>query len=147
MAYNHGVAGGLQTTGGLCAGRVLSACWSDQTLWYPAPAAGSNVTKLYFAGDTTQNQLSRWLHTATIGSVPMMTQPTLATKSQSGTMGMGYGFASDENPTPPNSTYSQTPSKYDGNVSMQPSSGCNYITIMPWSGNSPNNSPVNPSCQ
>jgi hypothetical protein len=147
MAYNHGVAGGLQTTGGLCAGRVLSACWSDQTLWYPAPAAGSNVTKLYFAGDTTQNQLSRWLHTATIGSVPMMTQPTLATKSQSGTMGMGYGFASDENPTPPNSTYSQTPSKYDGNVSMQPSSGCNYITIMPWSGNSPNNSPVNPSCK
>ncbi len=147
MAYNHGVAGGLQTKGGLCAGRVLSACWSDQTLWYPAPAAGSAVTQLYFAGDTSQNQMSRWLHTAKIGNVPMMARPTQPTRTQSGVMGMGYGFAADENPTPPNASWSQTPSKYDGNVSLQPGTGCNYITIMPWFGTSPNPSPVTASCQ
>jgi hypothetical protein len=146
MAYNHGVAGGLQTPGGLCAGQVLSACWSNQSLWYPVPPTGSNLTTLYFAGDTSQNQLSRWLHTATINKIPMMTRPTNPTTTQSGVMGMGYGFASDENPTPPNATYSQTPSKYDSNVSMQPSSGCNYITIMPWMGTQPNTSPVSQAC-
>jgi len=157
MAYNHGVAGGLQTSGGLCYNKVLSACWSDQTLWYPNyqiaarnpnSKLGATLSQLYFNGDTTQNQFARWLHTAKIGNVPMMTRPVLPTTSQSGLMGMGYGFAADENPTPPNATYSQTPSKYDSNVSMATTSGCNYITIMPWTRGTANLTPVtNPSCQ
>lgn len=72
----------------------------------------------------------------------MMTRPTNPTTTQSGVMGMGYGFAADENPTPPNASWSQTPSKYDSNVSLQPSTGCNFITIMPFSGSKANLSPV-----
>lgn len=154
MAYNHGVAGGLTTSGGLCYNRILSACWSDQTLWYPNPGKKiplrqlSTIKQVYFDGDTTQNQFSRWLHTATIARIPMMTRPVSPTTSQSGVMGMGYGFAADENPTPPNATYSQTPSKYDSNVTLATTTGCNYITIMPWGRGKANLTPVtNPNCQ
>lgn len=142
MAFNHGIAGGLQTPGGACAGQLLSACWSNQALWFPNPATVKDPTKRYFTGDTTQNEFARWLHTAMIGGVPMMTRPTEAIATGSGVMSMGYGFASDENPTPPNNRWAQTPSKYDNVVSFAASTGCNFITIMPAGGTRPNPSPV-----
>lgn len=83
-----------------------------------------------------------------------MTQPYNPIATASGVMGMGYGFASDENPTPnyypPNSKtpqVAQTPSEYNQNVLMTPTGqtptvGCNYITIMPWTGGAANPSPV-----
>jgi hypothetical protein len=155
MALNHGVAGGLQSPGGLCGDTakypIVSACWSDQTLWYPNPNATTDSTK-FFRGDKTQNEFARWLHTAQIGTgsaaIPMMTRPNNPTTTASGVMGMGYGFASDENPTPPFdiSTMSQTPSEYSGNVAMETSSNCNFITIMPMVPGGPNASPVHPSC-
>ena len=155
MALNHGVAGGLQSTGGLCADTakypMVSACWSDQTLWYPNPNATSDSTK-FFRGDKTQNEFARWLHTAQVGTgsaaIPMMTRPNNPTTTASGVMGMGYGFAADENPTPPFdlSTMSQTPSEYSGNVAMETSTGCNFITIMPMVSGVSNSSPVHPTC-
>lgn len=155
MALNHGVAGGLQSPGGLCGDKtkypIVSACWSDQTLWYPNPNSTADRTK-FFAGDKTQNEFARWLHTAQIGTgssaIPMMTQPNNPTTTASGVMGMGYGFASDENPTPPFdlSTMSQTPSEYSSNVAMEPSTNCNFITIMPMVLGVPNASPVDPAC-
>lgn len=159
MALNHGVAGGLQTPGGLCADTgkypVVSACWSDQTLWYPNPNSTADSAK-FFTGDKTQNEFARWLHTAQIGTaptaIPMMTQPNNPTTTASGVMGMGYGFASDENPTPPYdlATMSQTPSEYSSNVAMEPSPApsivCNFITFMPMVPGKPNASPVPQAC-
>lgn len=155
MALNHGVAGGLQSPGGLCGDTakypIVSACWSDQTLWYPNPNATADSTK-FFRGDKTQNEFARWLHTAQIGTgsaaIPMMTRPNNPTTTASGVMGMGYGFASDENPTPPFdiSVMSQTPSEYSSNVAMEASSKCNFITIMPMVLGKANPSPVDPSC-
>ncbi len=143
MAFNHGVAGGLPNTGGLCEGYTkISQCWNNPQFWYPI--SGNSAT--YYTGDITQNLFSRWLHTAQINSVPMMSQPSIIAIGGSGAMGMGYGFASDEDPTPPNGTGAQnpqTPSKYDGNVDAKLHPTCNYITIMPWSTHSsPNLSPV-----
>ena len=145
MAFNHGVAGGLTTTGGLCGSYTkVSQCWSNPQFWYPKTGSYS----MYYTADITQNLFSRWLHTAQINSVPMMSQPSIIAIGGSGAMSMGYGFASDENPTPPNGTGAQnpqTPSKYDGNVDAKPHPTCNYITIMPWAGgshSSPNLSPV-----
>lgn len=158
MALNHGVAGGLQTPGGLCGDTsrysIVSACWSDQALWYPDPNATTDLAK-YFSGDKTQNEFARWLHTAQIGkgtaAIPMMTRPNNPTTTATGIMGMGYGFASDENPTPPFdiATMSQTPSEYSGNVAMEASTGCNFITIMPMAPGKPksNLSPVAPGCE
>ncbi len=142
-AFNRGVAGGLTTPGGLCQGAAtLNDCWGNQTFWYPTPRTASERKK-YFQGDTTQNHFSRWLHTAQIAGIPMMTQPINPTTLSSGaTMGMGYGFSNDENPTPQPPGASQTPSKFDGNVSMAPSTDCNFITIMPWKGKVANLSPV-----
>lgn len=156
MALNHGVAGGLTSPGGLCADTTkydnISECWSDQTLWYPRPVTAADKAK-YFGGDTTQNEFARWLHTAQIGkapnAIPMMTRPNNPTTTASGVMGMGYGFAADENPTPPFdiSTMSQTPSEYSGNVAMEPSSNCNFITIMPMRPGKPNTTPVIAACE
>ena len=153
MAFNHGVAGGLQSPGGLCDQRqydAVSKCWNDQRNWYPNPGTNQGLKSIYFNGDTTQNQFARWLHTAQINQTPMMTQPVNAIKSAGGVlMGMGYGFAADENPTPPNpsGTDAQTPSKYDGNVSLYPPDGCNYISIMPWGAGTSNATPVKPICE
>lgn len=154
MALNHGVAGGLATPGGLCADTTkyanVSECWSDQTLWYPRATTPADQAK-YFGGDTTQNEFARWLHTAQIGTgpaaIPMMTRPTNPTTTASGIMGMGYGFAADENPTPPLSTVSQTPSEYSSNVAMAVSTGCNFITIMPMLPGKPNATPVVAACE
>ena len=154
-AFNRGVAGGLQSDGGLCHGTTtLNDCWSNQVFWYPTPKTVSERRK-FFGGDTTQNHFSRWLHTARISGIPMMTQPVNPTTLTSGAkMGMGYGFSNDENPTPQPAGSSQTPSKYDGIVEMSPIVGssptdrCNYITIMPWR-KTPlvNTTPVlNPDC-
>lgn len=150
-AFNRGVAGGLATTGGLCDPAKytdVSRCWSDQRNWYPDPAApGNSVT--YFNGDTSQNLFANWLHTAQISGIPIMTQPTQAIKSAGGkTMGAGYAFAFDENPTPNYRNKAGvivaalTPSEYSGNVSMTPSTGCNYITVMPWASGTKNPTPV-----
>lgn len=155
-AINRGVAGGLQSPGGLCdlqKYKNVSRCWSDQTNWYPDPTKPGSST-VYFNGDISHNFYANWLHTAQIGGVPMMTQPTGAIKSASGkTMGMAYGFAYDENPTPNfrnkqgNIVAAQTPAEYSSNVAMTPSTGCNYITIMPWTAGVQNPSPVtNPDC-
>ena len=142
-AFNRGVAGGLTTPGGLCAGKAtLNDCWNDQSQWYPTPKTASERRK-FFNGDTTQNHFSRWLHTAQIQGIPMMTQPVNPATLTSGVkMGMGYGFSNDENPTPQPATAAQTPSKYDGIVALSPPPGCNYITIMPWQGGKPNPTPV-----
>lgn len=142
-AFNRGVAGGLTTPGGLCYGAAtLNDCWNDQTRWYPTPKTTSEWRK-FFRGDTTQNHFSRWLHTAQIQGIPMMTQPVNPATLTSGVkMGMGYGFSNDENPTPQPATAAQTPSKYDGIVALSPPPGCNYITIMPWQGGNPNPTPV-----
>lgn len=154
MALNHGVAGGLQSKGGLCGDKtkypLVSACWSDQTLWYPVPDGKADAR--YFRSDKTQNEFARWLHTAQIGKaparIPMMTRPNNPTTTASGIMGMGYGFAADENPTPPFNlaTMSQTPSEYSSNVAMVDSKGCNYITIMPVVPGKSNPTPVEKTC-
>lgn len=155
-AFNRGVAGGLQSKGGLCFGTAtLNDCWNNQALWYPMPKTLAEKRK-FFATDTSQNYFSRWLHTAQIPSsapvncmaknskcIPMMTQPNNpATLANGQKMGMGYGFSNDENPTPATASTAQTPSKYDGIVSMSPAAGCNYITIMPWKAGTNNPTPV-----
>jgi len=78
----------------------------------------------------------------------MMTRPTKPIRSESGVMGMGYGFAVDENPTPPFNplTMAQTPSEFSSNVAMETSSGCNYITFSPLLAGVANWSPVSPTC-
>lgn len=161
-AFNRGVAGGLTTPGGLCAGTAtMNDCWNNQAFWYPSPKSAGNKQK-FFQGDITQNHFSRWLHTAQIpliktvkctnppksGCVPMMTQPINPVTLPSGAvMGMGYGFSNDEDPDPPLPGTALTPSKYDGIVASSPSPGCNYITIMPWQGGNPNSTPVTaPAC-
>ena len=155
-AFNRGVAGGLQSKGGLCYGAAtLNDCWNNQTLWYPTPQTVAEKRK-YFGGDTSQNHFSRWLHTAQIPAtvpgacnkktdkcIPMMSQPNNPATLTSGLkMGMGYGFSNDENPTPQPAGSAQTPSKYDGIVSMSPLAGCNFITIMPWKAGQNNPTPV-----
>lgn len=158
-AFNRGVAGGLTTPGGLCHGSAtLNDCWNKQEYWYPTPQTASEKSK-FFMGDTTQNHFARWLHTAQIplasgvnctttpdSCIPMMSQPINPTTLTSGAkMGMGYGFSNDENPTPQPPGSSQTPSKYDGIVEMNPPSPqppCYYITIMPWQAGTPNPTPV-----
>lgn len=162
-AFNRGVAGGLTTPGGLCAGTTtMNECWNNQAFWYPTPKTASERRK-FFQGDTSQNHFSRWLHTAQLpltktakcsnlpnsNCVPMMTQPVNpVTLSSGAVMGMGYGFSNDEDPDPPLAGTALTPSKYDGIVAPlaypppSPYPGCNYITIMPWQGGSPNTTPV-----
>lgn len=155
-AFNRGVAGGLQSKSGLCYGTAtLNDCWDNQALWYPAPKKLSQWRQ-YFGADVSQNYFSSWLHTAQIPSstpgsctaknskcIPMMTQPNNPATLTSGLkMGMGYGFSNDENPTPATANTAQTPSKYDGIVSMSPVAGCNYITIMPWAAGQNNPTPV-----
>jgi uncharacterized repeat protein (TIGR02543 family) len=110
-------------------------CWQDETYWYPTEVAATAPT----FPDITQNLFSRWMHTATIGGVPMFVRPAGAVKSASGlpgqgkTMGMAYGFSNDENPTPQIATTLQpeVPSKFDGTV-VYGTSSLNTITFGPW---------------
>lgn len=159
-AFNRGVAGGLTTPGGLCAGTTtLNACWSNQALWYPTPKTASERRK-FFQGDTSQNHFSRWLHTAQLpltraarctnlpngNCTPMMTQPNNpATLTSGAVMGMGYGFSNDEDPDPVLTNNALTPSKYDQIVAPASYPECNFITIMPWRGGTPNLTPVTSS--
>lgn len=164
-AMNRGVAGGLSKTGGLCDKAKypqITQCWSDQTNWYPWKIKGKNIKVLFYKGDITQNHYARWLHTAAVpktGGIPIMAQPTGPTTTMSGSvMGMAYGFAFDEDPTPSNPVpqfpaSSKTPSEFNGTVSpvlpanLSPGGGCNYIVIMPWTGPKSNVSPVDPACE
>lgn len=110
-------------------------CWQDETYWYPTGIAATSPT----FPNLTQNLFSRWMHTATIGGVPMFVRPAGAVKSASTvpaggrTMGMAYGFSNDENPTPQVSTTVQpeVPSKFDGTV-VYGTSTQNTITFGPW---------------
>jgi len=145
VGYNAVVARlGFLIAGAMTRGVALVACsrtytwqcWQDETYWYPT-AKSSTYT------DITQSVFSRWMHTATIHGQPMFVQPPGAVNSASSTpgtgklMGMAYGLANDENPTPtvlaPPATVSpqpEVPSKFDGTVNY---GGSGYeITFGPW---------------
>ncbi len=113
-------------------------CWQDETYWYPTTVSSTFP-------DLTQNQFSRWMHTATIGSTPMFLQPAnylqppnpvnsaSSTPGGGKPQGMAYGFSNDENPTPTATASAQpeVPSKFDGTVAW--GSGSSYtITFGPW---------------
>ncbi len=81
---------------------------------------------------------------ATIGGTPMFVQPPSAVRSATGTpgagrtMGMAYGFADDENPTPSvprppaaSSPQPEVPSKMDSTV-VYGGAGPYTITFGPW---------------
>ena len=105
-------------------------CWQDETYWYPTTVSATFQ-------DITQNLFSYWMHTATVKGTPMFVRPPGAVNGASGTpgggkpMGMAYGFAADENPTPqavvPNQP--EVPSKFDQTV-LLPGSGT--LTFGPW---------------
>ncbi|MFO1412435.1 MAG: IPTL-CTERM sorting domain-containing protein [Burkholderiales bacterium] len=115
-------------------------CWQDETYWYPTATAATNPT----FPDLTQNLFSRWMHTATIGGVPMFVRPPNAVQSASSvpgggrTMGMAYGFSNDENPTPSVTSPAQAevPSKFDGTI-VYGASAQNTITFGPWEASQP----------
>ncbi len=110
--------------------KVTWQCWQDETYWYPTTVSATFP-------DITQNLFSYWMHTATIKGTPMFVRPPGAVNGASGTpgggkpMGMAYGFAADENPTPQAVTPNQpeVPSKFDQTV-LLPGSGT--ITFGPW---------------
>lgn len=110
--------------------KVTWQCWQDETYWYPTTVSPTFP-------DITQNLFSYWMHTAAIKGTPMFVQPPGAVQGASGapgggkTMGMAYGFAADENPTPQAVTPNQpeVPSKFDQTVVL-PGSGT--ITFGPW---------------
>jgi len=121
-----------------CTGQDVWKCWQDETYWYPTTVSSTFP-------DITQNQFSRWMHTATIGGTPMFLQPPGALNSAGSTagagkpQGMAYGFSNDENPTPavpsPPATVSpqpEVPSKLDGTVVYGPASTSYTITFGPW---------------
>ncbi|MCC6196638.1 MAG: IPTL-CTERM sorting domain-containing protein [Burkholderiales bacterium] len=112
-------------------------CWQDETYWYPTATSATYP-------DITQSVFSRWMHTATIGGTPMFLQPPGAVNSASSSpgggklMGMAYGLANDENPTPtvpspPAATAPQpeVPSKLDGTVVFG-GAGPYEIVFGPW---------------
>jgi len=108
-------------------------CWQDETYWYPTATSSTFP-------DVTQNQFSRWMHTAAIGGTPMFLQPPNPISSASSTpgtgkaQGMAYGFSNDENPTPTATASAQpeVPSKLDGTVVYGPSGSSYTITFGPW---------------
>lgn len=108
-------------------------CWQDETYWYPTTVSSTFP-------DITQNLFSLWMHTATIGGTPMFTRPPGAVQSAGSTpgtgstMGMAYGFAVDENPTPPATTPTQpeVPSKLDQTVVYDGPASSYTITFGPW---------------
>jgi uncharacterized repeat protein (TIGR02543 family) len=119
-----------------CAGNTWT-CWQDETYWYPTAVSSTFP-------DITQNQFSRWMHTATIGGTSMFVRPPSAVKSASTTagtgkpMGMAYGFSNDENPTPPavSPPQAEVPSKFDQTV-VYGGAGPYTITFGPWVGTLP----------
>ncbi len=115
-----------------CTGQHTWKCWQDETYWYPTTVSSTFP-------DITQNQFSRWMHTAAISGTPMFLQPPNPVNSASSTagtgktQGMAYGFSNDENPTPTATASAQpeVPSKFDGTVTW--GSGSSYaITFGPW---------------
>jgi hypothetical protein len=112
-------------------------CWQDETYWYPTQAATGPAPSF---PDITQNVFSQWMHMAKIGGTPMFVRPPSAVKSATSTpgtgrvMGMAYGFAVDENPTPPVNPASpqpEAPSKMDSTV-VYNGAGPYTITFGPW---------------
>ena len=130
-AMNRGVA--LVT----CSQTYTWQCWQDETYWYPTKTTASDPTSIF--PDITQNLFSQWMHIATIGGTPMFKRPPGAVKSASGTagtgriMGMAYGFADDEDPTPSATTPAQptVPSKMDQTI-LYGGAGPYTITFGPW---------------
>jgi hypothetical protein len=119
-----------------CGSNPIWKCWQDETYWYPTQASATLFP------DITQNLFSQWLHTATIGGIPMFVQPPNAVKSAGATpgtgslMGMAYGFSNDENPTPqvyPLNPQPEVPSKMDQTIVFG-SSGTYQVTLSPWVG-------------
>ncbi|MFO1313787.1 MAG: IPTL-CTERM sorting domain-containing protein [Burkholderiales bacterium] len=111
-------------------------CWQDETYWYPTTVSATFP-------DITQNLFSYWMHTAAIKGTPMFVQPPGAVQGATGTpgggktMGMAYGFAADENPTPQavSPPQPEVPSKFDQTVTL-PGSGT--LTFGPWVTSSAN---------
>lgn len=102
-------------------------CWQDETRWYP-----TDTNNQYTTNATVQNLFSRWMHTGQISGTPIFVQPPKAVNSAGGNlMGMAYGFAADENPTPQVTTQPQpeVPSKMDQTILYGES---NTITFGPW---------------
>ena len=122
-------------------------CWQDETYWYPTTVSSTFP-------DITQNLFSLWMHTATIGGTPMFKRPPGAVKSAGSipgtgrTMGMAYGFAVDENPTPTATTPTQpeVPSKLDQTVIYDGPASSYTITFGPWvaASSTPTLSVINP---
>jgi hypothetical protein len=121
-----------------CGSNPIWKCWQDETYWYPTQVSATFP-------DITQNLLSQWLHTATIGGIPMFVQPPNAVKSAGATpgtgslMGMAYGFSDDENPTPqvyPSNPQPEVPAKMDGTIVFG-TPGTYQVTLSPWVGNTP----------
>ncbi len=145
-AYGQVVARfGLLISGAMNRGVALAKCtrtytwqcWQDETYWYP-----THVSSTY--PDLTQNLFSRWIHTARIGGTPMFVQPPSAVRSAKDApgagplMGMAYGFAVDENPTPAvpvppaaSTPQPEVPSKMDSTVVFG-GAGPYTITFGPW---------------
>lgn len=115
-----------------CSQAYTWQCWQNETYWYPTSTSATYP-------DITQNLFSRWIHTATIGGQPMFVQPPSPVNTASSTpgggspMGMAYGFADDENPTPPATSppQSEVPSKFDQTV-VYGGPGPYTITFGPW---------------
>ena len=121
-----------------CTGQQTWQCWQDETYWYPTQVSPPTFP------DITQNQFSRWMHTATIAGTPMFLRPPSPFNSASSApaggklQGMAYGFSNDENPTPAvpappatTSPQSEVPSKLDGTV-VYGGTGSYTITFGPW---------------
>lgn len=114
-----------------CTGQQTWQCWQNETYWYPTTISSTFP-------DITQNLFSYWMHTATIKGTPMFVRPPGAVASATGTpgggklMGMAYGFAADENPTPQavSPPQPEVPSKIDQTVAY--GGAGNTITFGPW---------------
>ena len=121
-----------------CGSNPTWTCWQDETYWYPTQVSATFP-------DISQNLFSQWLHTATIGGIPMFVQPPNAVKSAGATpgtgslMGMAYGFSNDENPTPPvdpSNPQPEVPAKMDGTIVFG-TPGTYQVTLSPWLGTIP----------
>lgn len=111
-------------------GQATYLCWQDEKYWYPTTTSATFL-------DITQSLYSFWMHTNSIKGIPAFVQPPGALAHASGVpaggsrkMGMAYGFAADENPTPQwVPPQPEVPSKFDNTVAF-PSTGT--ITFGPW---------------
>lgn len=127
-ALNRGIAlkaptGSTNRTAG-----DTSYYWGTESNWYPLEISDTTSSHV-------QNQFSLFMHTATVGNVPIFTQPPDAVSTpQDSVMGQAYGFAFDESPVhaPPSLQNQPTvPSKFDPTPA---GTSTVTLTIGPWTG-------------